>query len=77
MYLTGGVESGFTHVEATVEEPHLYRVKGTEKAMSLTQVPVERASMNAGDCFILFLGSDTVFLWNGAKVRIYCDIMTE
>eukprot|EP00957_Ditylum_brightwellii_P099770 7600145-Ditylum_brightwellii.AAC.1 len=30
-YLPGGVESGFTHVEANVEEPHLYHVKGTRK----------------------------------------------
>lgn len=68
MSLRGGVESGFTHVEPTVEEPHLYRIKGTEKSMRLTQMPVERASLNSGDCFILMLSPEQVFLWNGADV---------
>ena len=74
MYLKGGVDSGFRHVEPTVEEPHLYQVKGTEKAMSLTQVPVKRASLNCGDCFILVLGSDSVYLWNGSKVSTVFSI---
>jgi len=26
MYLEGGVDTGFTHVEATATEPHLYRI---------------------------------------------------
>ena len=68
MLLTGGVESGFTHVEPTVEEPHLYRIKGTETSMSLTQVPVELASLNSGDSFILMLSPEVVFLWNGVDV---------
>jgi len=72
MYLTGGVESGFTHVEPTVEEPHLYKIKGTEKSMSLTQVPVERASLNSGDCFVLMLGPESVYLWNGVDVSRKC-----
>jgi gelsolin len=71
MYLAGGVDSGFRHVEPILEEPHLYQVKGTEKAMSLTQVPAERASLNTGDCFILVLGSDSVYIWRGAKVSWY------
>lgn len=69
-YLQGGVASGFNIVEPTVEEPHLYRIKGTEKNMSLTQVPVTSASLNSGDCFILMLGPDTVYLWNGLDVSI-------
>lgn len=75
MYLSGGVESGFTHVEPTVEVPHLYQVKGTEKSMSLTQVPVERASLNSGDCFILMLSPEQVYLWNGADVSIVNDCL--
>jgi gelsolin len=75
MLLQGGVESGFTHVEPTVEEPHLYRIKGTEKSMSLTQMPVERASLNSGDCFILMLSPEQVFLWSGADVSFYVIII--
>jgi gelsolin len=70
MFLSGGIESGFYHVEATVDEPLLYKVKGTENAMSLTQHPVECASLNSGDCFVLACGKEKVFLWNGENVSI-------
>lgn len=70
MYLAGGVATGFNHVEATAETPHLYQVKGNMKAMSLTQVELATSSLNAGDCFILYLGKDKVFLWNGESVNI-------
>jgi len=65
LYLSGGVESGFRHVEETVDEPQLYRVKGTEKAMSLTELPVECSSLNSGDSFILVCDKEKVFVWNG------------
>jgi gelsolin len=67
-YLKGGVESGFTHVEPTKEEPHLYRLKGVNKTqMTLTQLPVRRDQMNAGDVFVLVAGEDHVWLWIGAE----------
>lgn len=40
-YWQGGIESGFRHVEPTVDTPSLYRVKGTEKGLSLTQVALK------------------------------------
>jgi len=67
--LTGGCASGFTHVEATVDQPHLYRVKGTERSMSLTQLPLAKSSLNAGDSFILFANKSTVFVWHGASAN--------
>ena len=69
VYLEGGVESGFNKVEATKEEPHLYRVKGTEKGMSLTQVPLSKGSLNKGDSFILFANNSLVWLWNGESAN--------
>mmetsp|Transcript_25500 Transcript_25500/g.37947 ORF Transcript_25500/g.37947 Transcript_25500/m.37947 type:complete len:268 (-) Transcript_25500:160-963(-) len=66
-YLPGGVESGFTHVEANVEEPHLYHVKGTHKGLILKQEPLRRDSMNGGDIFILVAGEEKVWLWVGAE----------
>ena len=39
-YLDGGVESGFNHVEPTVEKPILYRVKSSGKSMVLSQMPM-------------------------------------
>jgi gelsolin len=71
VYLDGGVDTGFNHVEPTETEPHLYRVKGTEKAMSLTQMPLSKDSLNGGDSFILFAGPEKVWLWNGADVSYH------
>ena len=68
-YLDGGVESGFNHVEPSVDKPHLYQVKGTQKGMSLTQVPLEKGSLNTGDSFILFANPSTVWLWNGESAN--------
>ena len=70
MYLSGGAASGFRHVEETLEKPQLFKVKGTEKAMALTQHPLEYASLNNGDSFILACGKEMVFLWNGELVSL-------
>ena len=68
-YLDGGVESGFNHVEATVDKPMLFRVKGTRKKMILTQMLMSKNSLNDGDSFILFGGKANVWCWHGSKVR--------
>lgn len=68
-YLSGGAASGFTHVEPTVDEPHLYRIKGTEKAMALTQVPVAKSSLNDGDSFLLFANNEKVWVWHGSAAN--------
>jgi len=65
IYLAGGVDSGFHHVDASDKEPHLYRVKGTCKSVAIWQVPVRRDSMNGGDVFILVAGAEKVWLWCG------------
>jgi gelsolin len=67
-YWEGGVDTGFNHVEPTEEKPNLYKVKGTEKAMSLTQVNLEKGSLNNGDSFILMASTDKVWCWNGESV---------
>lgn len=66
-YLEGGVDSGFTHVEEKKDQPNLYRVKGTEKGMNLAQFPLKKTSLNAGDCFILFVNPSKVFVWHGTS----------
>ena len=65
IYWEGGVASGFHHVEPSEEKPHLFKVKGTERKMSLTQVKLEKSSLNSGDCFILVASKAKVWLWNG------------
>jgi gelsolin len=67
-YWQGGAESGFNHVEPTVEKPNLFQIKGTEKNMSLTQVNVSKSSLNKGDSFILKASAGKVWLWNGESV---------
>jgi gelsolin len=64
-YLTGGVESGFKHVEATPDAPHLYKVKGTDRGMSLSQVELSKSSLNSGDSFLLFANPSSVWVWHG------------
>jgi gelsolin len=67
-YLDGGIESGFRHVEPDEEHPVLFRVKGTKKKRTLTQVPVSKSSLNDGDSFILCAGKAKVWCWHGQKV---------
>lgn len=68
-YMEGGTETGFNVVEPTKDVPHMYRVKGTEKGMSLTQVPLSKSSLCAGDSFILIANKATVWLWNGESAN--------
>ena len=68
-YLDGGVESGFNHVEPTVEKPILYRVKSSGKSMVLSQMPMSKSSLNEGDSFILYGGKANVWCWNGQSSR--------
>ncbi|CAJ1932161.1 unnamed protein product [Cylindrotheca closterium] len=64
-YHDGGVESGFNHVEPTVEKPVLFRVKASGKQIAMTQMPLSKSSLNEGDSFILYGGKDHVWCWNG------------
>jgi len=68
-YLEGGVDTGFTHVEPSVDQPHMYRVKGTLKGMSLQQVPLKKSSLNQGDSFIVFANAGQVWVWHGADAN--------
>lgn len=66
-YLEGGVDSGFTHVEEKVDKPNLYKIKGTEKGLSMTQMSLAKSSLNGGDAFVLFINPSTVWVWHGAE----------
>lgn len=68
-YWTGGVESGFNHVEATVDAPILYHIKGTEKGLNRTQLPLKKDSLNHGDSFILHANNSTVWVWHGSSAN--------
>lgn len=68
-YLEGGVDSGFNHVEEKVDVPNLYKIKGTQKGLSMTQVPMSKSSLNGGDSFILSVNASTVWVWHGAEAN--------
>jgi len=58
--LEGGVDSGFNKVEPTKYRPRLLHVKGTNKTMTVREVPIAAASVNSGDVFVLDLGTTLI-----------------
>lgn len=71
MYLSGGVDSGFSHVDpdaemkALSESPRLFHVKGS-KNPTAEEVEAKATSLNEGDCFVLDAGNE-LFLWSGSS----------
>lgn len=68
-YHDGGVESGFNHVEPTVEKPMLFRVKSSGKQILMTQMALSKSSLNEGDSFILYGDKAHVWCWNGSAAK--------
>jgi len=63
--LSGGMESGFKHVKPEEYKPRLLHLKGKKK-VRVTQVDLDRASLNSGDSFVLDNGL-AIYQWNGKK----------
>lgn len=63
-YLEGGVESGFNKVEADAYIAKLLMVRKEQGCIKVNQVPLSRASLNHGDCFILDAGAK-IYVWLG------------
>jgi hypothetical protein len=63
-YLSGGIDSGFRHAEPLKYEPRLFQVRKTGRHVRSYQVPLERKSLNHGDCFVLDNGK-IVYTWFG------------
>src|SRR3989338_4988649 len=66
--LQGGVVSGFTKVVAEAEQYplRLFHVKGTANNVRVVQTQAARASLNAGDVFVLDSGLK-IWQWNGSS----------
>jgi len=64
--MEGGVESGFKHVKPEEYKPRLLHVKGSGQNIRVSQVSLDKTSLNSGDVFILDRGLK-VFQFNGAK----------
>eukprot|EP01114_Cavostelium_apophysatum_P021891 TRINITY_DN775_c0_g1_i1.p1 TRINITY_DN775_c0_g1~~TRINITY_DN775_c0_g1_i1.p1 ORF type:complete len:372 (+),score=107.65 TRINITY_DN775_c0_g1_i1:103-1218(+) len=61
--LEGGAETGFQHVKPEEYKPRLLHLKGKKK-VRVSQVELNRDSLNSGDVFILDNGL-TIFQFNG------------
>jgi len=62
--LEGGKETGFKHVEAAHYRTRLLHIKG-KKNIRVTEVPLNVASLNSGDVFIVDAGKE-IIQWNGS-----------
>eukprot|EP00742_Colponemidia_sp_Colp-10_P001498 GILJ01001608.1.p1 GENE.GILJ01001608.1~~GILJ01001608.1.p1 ORF type:complete len:830 (-),score=172.89 GILJ01001608.1:131-2620(-) len=68
-YLSGGVASGFRHVDRDSYEPRLLWIKG-RRNVRIQTVPTACSSLNDGDVFVLDLGQK-LFFWAGADSNRY------
>ena len=62
----GGIDSAFHHVKPTEYGARLMHFKGKGKNIRVRQVPLELASLNAGDVFLLDNGLELI-QWNGPE----------
>jgi len=63
--MSGGIETGFKHVKPEEYVPRLLHLKGKKK-IRVTQVDLNRSSLNSGDVFVLD-GGLKIWQWNGRK----------
>jgi len=61
---SGGVDSGFTHVEAEKYRTRLLHIKGTIKNILVREAPLSSTSLNSGDVFLLDKGLK-LYQWQG------------
>jgi advillin len=68
-YLPGGIDSGFQKVERDVYKTRLLHLKG-QRTVRVSEVPLQLASLNRGDVFILDAGLK-IYVFNGPSSNKY------
>jgi len=68
--MEGGIDSGFNHIKPAEYKPRLLHIKGTQKALKISEVKCAAASLNTGDVFVLDLGLQ-IIQWNGKTAGIF------
>jgi len=67
--LSGGVDTGFKHVEEKIARKRLLHLKGKKK-IRITEVDCLHTSLNSGDVFLLDT-NDIIYQFNGQKSGIF------
>lgn len=68
--MSGGVETGFNHVEPTEYRSRLLHIQGCRKQITAMEVPLAADSLNQNDCFILDHGLK-IYVWQGSSAGIF------
>eukprot|EP00484_Ammonia_sp_Unknown_P031045 CAMPEP_0197027420 /NCGR_PEP_ID=MMETSP1384-20130603/7325_1 /TAXON_ID=29189 /ORGANISM="Ammonia sp." /LENGTH=477 /DNA_ID=CAMNT_0042456257 /DNA_START=47 /DNA_END=1480 /DNA_ORIENTATION=+ len=68
--LSGGVDSGFNHVEPESYDPRLLKVVGKFKKVQVYQVKLKIDSLNSTDVFVLDAGLK-LYQYNGDKCNVW------
>jgi len=69
MYLTGGADSGFSHVTPEEYRPRLLHISGTRKGVTVKEVNPARKNLKDDDIFILDTGRH-LMQWNGKSANL-------
>jgi gelsolin len=65
VYMKGGCDTGFRHVEPAKYEPRLLIVKKVGRRVAIKEIDMRMKYLNSGDVFIMDLGM-TIYQWNGS-----------
>jgi len=68
--LEGGIESGFKKVPVENYKPKLLHIKGKNKEFRVREVPLQCASLNSNDVFILDNGL-IIYVWKGKSANSF------
>lgn len=64
LYMKGGCDTGFRHVETREYQPRLLHIRSDTKRVVVQEVKKSKKCLDSGDVFILDLGTK-VIQWNG------------
>jgi len=68
--MSGGMESGFKHVEKANYAARLLQVKGRRENVRVTELKLDVNNVNSGDVFLLDTG-ERIFQWNGSASGVF------
>lgn len=70
IFMEGGADSGFRHVEPEKYQSRLFHFCGEGKNVAMSQIPASKSLLDPGDVFILDMGL-TIYQWNGSGASVF------